>query len=83
MITYVPQAHYHSGPMDSNLESLKKSFNILSLLPPTVSTTEECNGYINSSKNQEVANMLNQSSEKELVARKKFLSKESKKSLII
>ena len=36
LLTYALQAHYHSGSIDKNMESLKKSFNVLTLLaPPT------------------------------------------------
>ena len=81
LITYVLQAHYHSGPMDSNLESLKKSFSILSLLPPPMSATEEYNGYINSSKNQEVENMLDQPSEKRASVKKEVFIKGKQETL--
>ena len=32
-ITYMLQAHFRNGAIDSNLESLKKSFSLLNLLP--------------------------------------------------
>ena len=75
LITYILQAHYHSGPMDNNLKSLKKSFSILSLLPPPMNTTDEYNVYINSSKNQEVENMLDQPSEKRASVKKLLFHK--------
>ena len=81
LITYILQAHYHSGPMDSNLESLKKSFSILSLLPPPMSATDEYNGYINSSKNQEVENMLDQPSEKRASVKKEVFIKGKQENL--
>ena len=50
VITYLLQAHYHSGAIDANMDSLKKSFSILTLLAPQNTSTEEYNGYVNSSK---------------------------------
>ena len=64
LITYAIQAHYHRGAMDSNMDSLKKSFSILSLLAPPQESTDEYNNFINSSKNNEVENMLEQPNEK-------------------
>ena len=81
LITYILQAHYHSGPMDNNLESLKKSFSILSLLPPPMNTTDEYNVYINSSKNQEVENMLDQPSEKRASVKKEVFIKGKQETL--
>ena len=81
LITYILQAHYHSGAIDNNLESLKKSFSILSLLPPPMSATDEYNGYINSSKNQEVEYMLDQPSEKRASVKKEVFIKGKQETL--
>ena len=67
--------------MDNNIESLKKSFSILSLLPPPMSATDEYNGYINSSKNQEVENMLDQPSEKRASVKKEVFIKGKQETL--
>ena len=68
--TYALQAHYHGGALDSNNESLKKSFSILALLPPPRNENEEYSGYVNSSKNNEVDRMLDQPEDKRTVMRK-------------
>ena len=70
LITYALQAHYHSGAIDGNMESLKKSFSVLALIAPPANSTYEYNGYINSSKNTEVDRMLDQPSEKKASIRK-------------
>ena len=64
VITYLLQAHYHSGAIDTNMDSLKKSFSILTLLAPQNTSTEEYNGYVNSSKNIEIDKLLDQPAEK-------------------
>ena len=65
LLTYVLYTNYHSSAIDSNIDSLKKSFNILALLDLPVNSTENIySGYINSSKNTKVENMLDQPSEK-------------------
>ena len=56
--------------MDSNIDSLKKSFSILSLLAPLQDSTEKYNSFINSSKNNEVENMLEQPNEKRSIIKK-------------
>ena len=50
--------------MDNNMESLKKYFSTLALLPPPMNSTDEYNGYINLSKNRELKNMLDQHNNK-------------------
>ena len=52
------------------MESLKKSFSVLALLAPPANSTDEYNGYINSSKNIEVDRMLDQPNEKRASIRK-------------
>ena len=70
MITYLLQANYHSGAIDVNMDSLKKSFNILTLLDPQKTSTDEYNGYVNSSKNIEIDKLLDQPAEKRSGIRK-------------
>ena len=70
LITYCIQAHYHRGALDSNNESLKKSFSILALLPPPRNKNDKYSGYVNSSKNNEVDRMLDQPEDKITVVRK-------------
>ena len=64
MITYLLQAHYHSGVIVYNIDSLKKSFSILNWLSPQNISVEEYNGYINSSKYIEIDKVLDQKAEK-------------------
>ena len=73
LITYALQAHYHSGSIDKNMESLKKAFNVLTLLAPPYNSNDEYSGYVNSSKNVEVERLLDQPAEKSQASGKRFL----------
>ena len=64
------QHYYHAGPIDRDNESIKKSFNILSLLPPPINKDDEYERHINASRNTEADNILDQPSEKRSSIRK-------------
>lgn len=59
-ISYMLQAHFHHGTIDSNLESLKKYFSMLNLLPLPHDSNDEFSSFMNSRKNVEVEQMLDQ-----------------------
>ena len=62
-ILFMLQSHYHLGNMDSNMESLKKYFFVLTLLAPP----GDCDKFTqlqNSSANEEFEVMLHHPSEK-------------------
>jgi len=63
------------------MESLKKLFSVLALLAPPANSTDEYNGYINSSKNIEVDRMLDQPSEKRSSIRKEVFIKGRQESI--
>lgn len=67
--------------MDTNMDSLKRSFSILSLLPPPMNSSDEYSTCINSSKNQEVENMLHQPSEKRSSVKKEVFIKGKQENL--
>ena len=69
-MTYTIQTHYHTGTIERNLESLKKSFSILTLLAPPNDPTDEYNSFMASSKNLDTKRMLDQPSEKRSSVRK-------------
>ena len=69
-ITYVLQAHFHNGAIDYNLDSLKKSFSLLNLLPLPHDCNDELTSFTNSSRNVEVEQMLDQLAEKRAEIRK-------------
>ena len=75
LITYALQAHYHTGTIDTDLESLKKSFSILALLAPPRDEAEEYKSFIHSSKNVDVDRMLDQPDEKRTMMRKDIFIK--------
>ena len=81
LITYALQAHYHSGSIDKNMESLKKSFNVLTLLAPPHNESNEYSGYINSSRDVEVDRLLDQPAEKRSSIRKEIFLKGRQESL--
>ena len=69
-LTYLLQSHFHSGAMESNLDSLKKSFSVACLLPPQNVASDEYNGYVASSRNIEIDKILDQPAEKRSGIRK-------------
>jgi hypothetical protein len=63
------------------MESLKKSFNVLTLLAPPHNESNEYSGYINSSKDVEVDRLLDQPAEKRSSIRKEIFLKGRQESL--
>ena len=57
------QSHYHIGNIDCNMESLKKSFSVLTLLAPP-GNCDEFDQLQNSSANNELEEMLHQPAER-------------------
>ena len=70
IISYALQAHYHIESIDVDMESLKKSFSLLALLPPPRNQSEEYCGFVNSSKNVDVDRLLDQPEDKKTTMRK-------------
>ena len=70
IISYALQAHYHTESIDVDMESLKKSFSLLALLPPPRNQSEEYCGFVNSSKNVDVDRLLDQPEDKKTTMRK-------------
>ena len=58
LITYALQAHYHTEAIDTDLDSLKKTFSILALLAPPRDKLDEYKSFINLSKNVDIDRML-------------------------
>ena len=81
VITYAIQAHYHTESIDVDMESLKKSFSLLALLPPPRNQSEEYSGFVNSSKNVEVDKLLDQPDDKRTSMRKDIFIKGRQESL--
>ena len=81
VITYAIQAHYHTESIDVDMESLKKSFSLLALLPPPRNQSEEYSGFVNSSKNVEVDKLLDQPDDKRTSMRKDIFIKGKQNSL--
>ena len=81
LLTYALQAHFYSGAIDENLDSLKKSFNILTLLSPPQQNAEEYRTFMNSSKNIDVDILLDQPSKKRSAIKKDVFIKGKQDSL--
>ena len=64
VLTYMLHPSFHNGFIDKSMDSIKRTFSILSLLKAPVELSEEYSKYINSSKNAEVELLLDQPSEK-------------------
>jgi hypothetical protein len=66
---------FHNGFIDKSMDSIKRTFSILSLLKAPVEYSEEYSKYINSSKNAEVEVLLEQPSEKRSAIKKEVYIK--------
>ena len=80
-ITYALQAHYHTESIDVNMESLKKLFSLLALLPPPRNQSDEYSGFVNSSRNVDVDKLLDQPGDKRTSMRKDIFIKGRQESL--
>ena len=72
---YLLQAHVHMGSIDGNVDSIRKSFTILTLLSPHTSHCDEYTSLINSSHNVEIECLLDQPSEKRAEVKKEVFIK--------
>ena len=81
IVSYALQAHYHTESIDVDIESLKKSFNLLALLPPPRNQSEEYCGFVNSSKNVDVDRLLDQPEDKKTSMRKDVFIKGRQESI--
>ena len=75
LVTYLLQAHVHMGSIDGNIDSIRKSFTILTLLSPHTSHCDEYTSLMNSSRNVEVESLLDQHSEKRAEVKKEVFIK--------
>ena len=80
-ITYALQAHYHTESIDVDMESLKKLFSLLALLPPPRNQSDEYSGFVNSSRNVDVDKLLDQPGDKRTSMRKDIFIKGRQESL--
>ena len=67
-LTYFLQGYLHLVAIDQNIEGLKKSFNLLALLPP--SNSEDYKKYVNASRNNEVETVLDHPTDKRSTLKK-------------
>ena len=75
VLTYMLQTHFHLHAIDKNHDSLKKSFNWLSFLPPPSSSNDDYSKYMNASRNAEVEQLLDQPQEKRSAIKKDVFTK--------
>ena len=75
LVTFVLKAHAHSGSIDGNIDSIRKSFTILTLLSPHTAHCDEYTSLLNSSRNAEVECLLNQPSKKRAAVKKEVFIK--------
>ena len=59
LVTFVLKAHVHSGSIDGNINSIRKSFTMLTLLSPHTSHCDKYTSLLNSSRSAEVEYLLN------------------------
>ena len=78
-LTYFLQGYHHLTAIDQNTEGLKKSFNLLALLPP--SNSEDYDKYINASKNNEVETILDHPTDKRSTLKKDVFIKGKQETL--
>ena len=75
LLLYMFQSHFHNGAIDSNLESLKNPFSILTPLPLPHDCNDELSTFMNSSRNLAVEEILNQLVDKRAGIRKEVFMK--------
>ena len=75
------QSHFHNGAIDSNLESLKNTFNILTLLPLPHDCNDELSSFMNSSINVKVEQIIDHPTNKRSGMRKEVFLKRRQKYL--
>ena len=76
LVTSVLKAHVYSGSIDVNIDSIRKSFTILTFLSPYTSHYDEYTILLNSSRNAKVECLLDQPSKKGLLSRRQYTSRE-------
>ena len=81
VITYMLQTHFFLHAIDKNHDSLKKSSNFLSFLPPPSSSNDDYSKYMNATRNVEVELLLDQPQEKRSAIKKMSSPKEDKRAL--
>ena len=81
VLLYMLKLNWYNGPIDYSYDDIKKSFNLLTLLPPPVKMNEDYEKYINSSKNSEIEDTLNQPLEKRSGVKKDIFLKGKQESL--
>ena len=81
VLLYILKTTWHNGAIDKSIDSIKKSFNLLALLPPPNKTMDEYDKYISSSRNTEIEEILNQPSEKRSAVKKEIFIKGRQESL--
>ena len=80
-LLYLFKTNWYNGPIDQSYDDIKKSFNLLALLPPPVKKNEDYEKYINSSRNTEIEDTLNQPLEKRSAVKKDIFLKGKQDSL--
>ena len=80
-LLYMLKTNWYNGPIDQNHEDIKKSFNLLALLPPPIKKNEDYEKYINSSRNCEIEDTLNQPSDKRSAVKKDIFLKGKQETL--
>ena len=75
LVTYLLQVHVRMGIIDGSIDSIAKSFTILTLLSPHTSHCDEYTSLINSSHNVEIECLLDQPSEKRAEVKKEVFIK--------
>ena len=81
VLLYILKTTWHNGAIDKSIDSIKKSFNLLALLPPPNKSMDEYDRYISSSRNTEIEEILNQPSEKRSAVKKEIFIKGRQESL--
>ena len=73
LLTFFLKGYHHTWSIEKHPEALKKTFNVLALLPPPVS--DEYNKYVSSSRNNEIESVLDHPTEKRSSLRKEVFVK--------
>ena len=81
VLKYMISTNFHLGAIDKSLDSIKKTFNMLALLAPPTSGTDDYERYIATSRNNELEVILDQPSEKRSAVKKEIFIKGRQESI--
>ena len=81
VLKYMISTNFHLGAIDKSLDSIKKTFNMLALLAPPPSGSDDYERYIATGRNNELEDILEQPSDKRSAVKKEIFIKVRQESI--